>query len=127
MTRATYPGALTTEEREQLLSLAGDLARRSGEKAARQAAAALAVLRAEGVQGLRRVLATARVELGASRPHWERFREVCGQAVVEAASRGPAHAGFLLVWIRRLSLVVSEDSPGDGPVAVPRRPPESRQ
>lgn len=90
--------------REFLLATARNLARRCDDKAGRQAAAALALLRARGVEELRRALQPGvQVELGASTSHWRRFREVCGQEVARAAERGTEQAAFLLAWVARLS------------------------
>lgn len=90
--------------REELIALARDLARRCGEKPGRQAATALALLRARGVEELRRALQPGvQIELGASTPHWRMFHEVCGHAVVRAAERGGEQAAFLLTWVARLS------------------------
>lgn len=92
--------------REPLLDTARILAQRCGEKAGRQAMAALALLRAHGVEGLRRALQQdVQVQLGAATPHWRRFCEVCGPAVVRASERGAEEAAFLLTWVARLSQI----------------------
>lgn len=94
----------TTFPREELLRLARRLAQSSGPSAGRQAAAALAVLRARGLTGLRDVLSgDVDVHLGASSRHWSRFREVSAHEVQRVSTQGVPAVAFLLAWVARLA------------------------
>ena len=104
--------AATTLPRDQLLRLARQLAERCGPSAGRQAAAALAVLRARGLEGLRGVLASdVDVHLGVSSRHWSRFREACAHEVERVSTQGVPAVAFLLAWIARSARADRGDRP----------------
>ncbi len=100
-------------ERDELIRLARSLATRCGAQASRQASAALAILRAQGLQGLTRALdPNLRLGLGTTTAHWERFRRLCGPEIRRWSPRGEKVVAFLLVWIRRCGRIAEGRAQG---------------
>lgn len=111
---------LMAERRQTLLRSARETAARLEEPAARQAAAALAILHRSGVEGLRRVLRRdVRVLTGATAVHWQRFATAVRPLLEQIAKdSGQEEAAFFLGWVKRLARV----DPGATRQAWPARP-----
>lgn len=102
--------------RDALLETARRLASACGEQAARQATAALAILRASGMAELLRALdPNVQLLLGASSKHWDRFRQTCGGQLRALADQGDEAMAFVLGWVKRLALVTRRAGRAGGP------------
>jgi hypothetical protein len=98
---AAEPG-LPRERRDALLADARRLrGKHLDSQACGQAAAALAILRRHGVDGLQAALERD-LPAGATAAPWQRFRTVMRVYVKKGPWQGAEELAFLLGWLRRL-------------------------
>jgi hypothetical protein len=99
---ATHELGLPRDRRDALLNDARRLRdRHLDPQACGQAAAALAILRRHGVDGLRAALEHD-LPAGAAAAPWQRFRTVMRAYVRTGPWQGPEELAFVLGWLRRL-------------------------
>lgn len=111
---ASAMGDLDRATREELMRVSAGLSARLGDRAGRQAASALAILRAKGLAELREALQPdVAVRLGAATSYSEQFREVCGPEVWRFVEQDPGAVAFLRAWVARLSRM-QPGEPGGG-------------
>lgn len=105
----------TTDRHEAVLAEAQNTARRLGPQAAKQAAAALAILRRQGRQMLE-VALRLDPPAGANAKHWADFRRVVTPDVVRriADDHGDEGLALLLGWIKRLGAINEGAAPPPG-------------
>jgi hypothetical protein len=97
---------LDRPDREPLLRQARQIAQDAPAAVLKQAAAALAILRQQGPEALRVVLAEAvPYHVEASARHWAEFRRRAGPAILAQLDREPAAAAYLLTWLKRLAVI----------------------
>lgn len=96
---------LDLEARQGLLREAATARATLEQKAAAEAATALAILVRDGLDGLERALdASTHVELGAATKYWLDVRPALAPTVAAIAKeRGPVGVAFFLGWLKRLA------------------------
>jgi hypothetical protein len=97
---------LDRPHREALLREARQIAQDAPAAVLKQAAAALAILRQQGPEALRVVLAQAvPYHVEASARQWAEFRRLAGPAVLVQLERDPAAAAYFLTWLKRMGAI----------------------
>ncbi|MCC6222195.1 MAG: hypothetical protein IT201_01735 [Thermoleophilia bacterium] len=118
---------LDIEARRALLDEAATARASLEQKAAAEAATALAILLRDGLGALEQALdPSIRAELGASTRHWLDFRRTAAPTIATIAiEHGPVGAAFFLGWLKRLAMFSKPPAsarPSLAPAAFRRAP-----
>lgn len=114
--------ALDLETRRTLLREAQSVCASLKQKAAAEAATALAIFLRDGWSVLEQALdPSTRVELGAATRHWLDFRRAAAPVVVAIAQQhGPVGVAFFLGWLKRLATLSQAATTRRAPWAASR-------